>query len=279
MHRFCPKEADEIKTSAEQDDARDPEKRRLGKAARHRGQADGRQCHCMGQMIVRRRAPYLFAFRRISAILQILPFLLHPVSAERSEGDGKKSEQGGGYEKRLFRFHASRCAARGASSRMRRRFAEKIASLSPSQRRMKFVLLFLVTDNPLAYKRETFDNNSRHPTTSLIRRIMASTPLPIARTLGCIALITAAGIFLGLQPARSQEAVEKKKDALSSFAENINIQGLDTQFNPETGIATATGEVNIKYGGVGLVHVALPEVSGCRSAPSMRLRSPALRGS
>lgn len=39
-------------------------------------------------------------------------------------------------------------------------------------------------------------------------------------------------------------------DKLGSLTSNINIEGLETQFNPETGVATAIGEVHIKYQGV-----------------------------
>ena len=35
---------------------------------------------------------------------------------------------------------------------------------------------------------------------------------------------------------------------LENVTSNINIEGLETSFDPETGIATATGEVHIKYG-------------------------------
>lgn len=45
-------------------------------------------------------------------------------------------------------------------------------------------------------------------------------------------------------------AAYAQADKLGTLTSNINIEGLETQFNPETGIATAVGEVHIKYQGV-----------------------------
>ena len=44
-----------------------------------------------------------------------------------------------------------------------------------------------------------------------------------------------------------------KSDILTSLTENVNITGLETQFDPDTGIATAVGDVHIKYGGVEII--------------------------
>ena len=69
--------------------------------------------------------------------------------------------------------------------------------------------------------------------------------LSVAKALPLLAL----GLFAASQPLKAQ-APQPKNDALSNFTENINIIGLETQFDPETGIATAVGDVDIKYGGV-----------------------------
>ena len=45
-------------------------------------------------------------------------------------------------------------------------------------------------------------------------------------------------------------AAYSQSDKLGSLTSNINIEGLETQYNPETGVATAIGEVHIVYQGV-----------------------------
>ena len=59
---------------------------------------------------------------------------------------------------------------------------------------------------------------------------------------------------LAISPAAlAQTAAPKPKtsnDFLPQLGENINIEGLETNFDPETGIATATGQVHIKFGDV-----------------------------
>src|SRR6185369_6595589 len=54
-------------------------------------------------------------------------------------------------------------------------------------------------------------------------------------------------------PAQSGKPDSGKSDILSTIAENVNITGLETQFDPDTGIASAVGEVRIKYGGVEII--------------------------
>ncbi len=43
---------------------------------------------------------------------------------------------------------------------------------------------------------------------------------------------------------------QAQSDLLGSLTKNINIEGLETQFDPVTGVATAKGDVHIKYEGV-----------------------------
>ena len=43
-------------------------------------------------------------------------------------------------------------------------------------------------------------------------------------------------------------AVHGQADVLGGLTENVNIEGLETQFDPVTGIATAKGDVHIIYG-------------------------------
>ena len=52
--------------------------------------------------------------------------------------------------------------------------------------------------------------------------------------------------LLGTARLPAQETENK----LGALTDNINIQGLETTYDPDTGIATAVGEVNIKYQGV-----------------------------
>jgi lipopolysaccharide assembly outer membrane protein LptD (OstA) len=59
---------------------------------------------------------------------------------------------------------------------------------------------------------------------------------PAFLLLGCILLASASAYGQG--------------DVLGNLTSNINIEGLETQFDPETGIATAVGDVHIKYQGV-----------------------------
>ncbi|HEY2574249.1 MAG TPA: hypothetical protein VGH65_09275, partial [Verrucomicrobiaceae bacterium] len=54
-------------------------------------------------------------------------------------------------------------------------------------------------------------------------------------------------------PAQLGKPESGKSDILTSLAENVNITGLETQFDPDTGIASAVGEVRIKYGGVEII--------------------------
>ena len=54
-------------------------------------------------------------------------------------------------------------------------------------------------------------------------------------------LIACAGLLLGATRALAQS------DFLGGLTSNINISGAQTGYNPETGIATAEGDVNIKY--------------------------------
>jgi len=60
----------------------------------------------------------------------------------------------------------------------------------------------------------------------------------------------AAGLVFS-SAAHAQADKKKGDDAfIPQLSQNIDIQGLQTNFDPETGIATATGEVHIKFGDV-----------------------------
>lgn len=62
--------------------------------------------------------------------------------------------------------------------------------------------------------------------------------------------LVAAGLILaGIMVARPAEA-QFGLDALTQIASNIDIEGFETSFDPETGVATATGDVVISYEGV-----------------------------
>ena len=52
----------------------------------------------------------------------------------------------------------------------------------------------------------------------------------------------ACALLMGASKAKAQAS-----DLLGGLTSNINIEGLETQFDPETNIATAVGEVRIKY--------------------------------
>lgn len=69
----------------------------------------------------------------------------------------------------------------------------------------------------------------------------------ITRVFTAAICILAAGSSFA-QSAKPDAAV--KSDVLTSIKENVDITGLETQFDPDTGIASAVGEVHIKYGGV-----------------------------
>lgn len=69
----------------------------------------------------------------------------------------------------------------------------------------------------------------------LIRR-----SLPAAALLGALAVSS---------PAQTEKPAGRS-DVLGSLTENVDIGGLETRYDPDTGIATAIGDVHIKYGGV-----------------------------
>ncbi len=55
------------------------------------------------------------------------------------------------------------------------------------------------------------------------------------------------GLFIATVPCRAQSS---PGSVLGALAKNVNIDGLETNFDPETGVATAVGEVHIKYDNV-----------------------------
>ena len=66
-------------------------------------------------------------------------------------------------------------------------------------------------------------------------------PLPILRTMKHAIPLLACALLAGASAAYGQAS------ALGALTSNINIEGLETQFDPATGIATAKGDVHIKY--------------------------------
>lgn len=59
---------------------------------------------------------------------------------------------------------------------------------------------------------------------------------------------------LAISSIAQAQATKKSDDSfLPSLGQNIDIRGLETNFDPETGIATATGEVDIKFGDVEII--------------------------
>lgn len=83
--------------------------------------------------------------------------------------------------------------------------------------------------------------------TPLLRAIPARV-LPAA----ALCIFTAASGFAQTGDSSTTKPAGKS-DILTSITENVNITGLETQFNPDTGIASATGDVRIKYGGVEII--------------------------
>ncbi|MCE9520319.1 MAG: hypothetical protein K8R87_12300, partial [Verrucomicrobia bacterium] len=66
-------------------------------------------------------------------------------------------------------------------------------------------------------------------------------------------ILTATSGFAQTANSDSIKAAAGKSDILTSITENVNITGLETQFDPDTGIASAVGEVRINYGGVEII--------------------------
>jgi len=98
-----------------------------------------------------------------------------------------------------------------------------------------FIFLFLAALLRLAYFIEF--NYPRHTLLAFCMRLF-TTPRPMKFFLPFL------GCFLLAFNAHGQA------DVLGNLTSNINIEGLETQFDPLTGIATATGDVHIVYEGV-----------------------------
>lgn len=68
-------------------------------------------------------------------------------------------------------------------------------------------------------------------------------PLTIPRTMKSALTLLSCALF-------AISTTHAQSDVLGVLTSNINIEGLETQFDPVTGIATAKGDVHIKYEGV-----------------------------
>ncbi len=89
---------------------------------------------------------------------------------------------------------------------------------------------------------------------------MMALPTPLLRRAlpPCVLAAAALCIFAatGFAQSGQADAVMKaagKSDVLTSITENVDITGLETQYDPDTGVASAVGEVHIKYGGVEII--------------------------
>jgi len=85
---------------------------------------------------------------------------------------------------------------------------------------------------------------------------MMASPTPLLRRAHSPRVLSAAALWLVAAAsgfAQSGKPGVVKSDVLTSITENVNITGLETQFDPDTGIASAVGEVRIKYGGVEII--------------------------
>src|SRR5215210_1752508 len=69
------------------------------------------------------------------------------------------------------------------------------------------------------------------------------TALPILRAMKHVLPLLACALLAGA-------GAYGQSDVLGALTSNINIEGLETQYDPATGIATAKGDVHIKYEGV-----------------------------
>ncbi len=80
--------------------------------------------------------------------------------------------------------------------------------------------------------------------------------LPLPAAILCMRQITTRRTMKQLLPILvgccliSSSLVHGQSDMFGTLTSNINITGLETQFDPVTGIATATGDVDIRYEGV-----------------------------
>ena len=68
------------------------------------------------------------------------------------------------------------------------------------------------------------------------------TALPILRAMKHVLPLLACALLAGA-------GAYGQSDALGALTSNINIEGLETQYDPATGIATAKGDVHISYEG------------------------------